>query len=323
MGGRWFHIAVLISWLLSMTWLFVEKVVPTFRGGVRPAFDGYGAESDPSPEPVGWRLKWDDEEIGWAVIRSIRQPDDGVVMRTIVQLENLPLDSRIMHLLGAIGPVFPQSDTVEGDLRLDFSVVTSTELSADGEVQRFESSIHIGRLRDLMRVEGMVDGRRMEVVIYRRWTSAQGDDEPQEFSRHEVNLPANALIGDVFSPQPRLANLHVGQRWTFPIYRPFPLAFQTEIIEAHVEREMNMFYEDQVVPVRQVVFRREAGSGISAAQEPTGCMWVDYDGTVLHQEVRLANVRLRFRRAPGGQFHERARRLDPGWDNLGVEPQER
>ena len=74
-----------------------------------------------------------------------------------------------------------------------------------------------------------------------------------------------------------------------------------------------MSYAGQETRVFQVVYRREAGSGISAAQEPVGRMWVRRDGTVLKQEVRVANLRLTFHRSPAGQFRERAAQLDPGW----------
>lgn len=322
MGGRWFHIAVVISWLLSMSWLFVEKLAPTFRGGVQPVFDAYGTESDPSPEPVGWRLKWDDEEIGWAMIRSARRPDDTVVVRSVVQFEDLPVDRLILQLLGTIGPMVRQSIIGQEDLRLDFSVVTNTEFAADGEVRRFQSSIHSGAVRDLMRVEGTVDGSRMEVVVYGRTSPGHKAEGPREIYRQKVELPSRAMIGDSFSLQSRLANLRVGQRWTFPVYRPFPPGSQPEIIEAHVARNSSMHYEGGNVPVLQVVFRRGAGSGISAAQEPTGCMWVDHDGTVLQQEVRLVNVSLRFRRTPGSSYDEEVQQIDPGWNDVTAEAPE-
>lgn len=315
MGGRWFHIAVLISWLLSMSWLVVEKVAPTFRGGMQPAFDAYGTESDASPEAVGWRLKWDDREIGWAVIRSARRPDDTVVVRSVVHFEDLPVDRLITQLLGTIGPMVRQSISVQEDLRLDFSVVTNTEF-VDGEVQRFRSSIHSGQLRDLLRIEGALRGGQMEVVVYGRTSPSQDAAGPREIYRHHVELPPRAMVGDSFSLQSRLTNLRVGQRWTFPVYRPFPPGSQAEIMEAHVSRRVSMHYEDGNVPVLQVVFRRGAGSGISAAQEPTGCMWVDDEGTVLQQEVRLANVSLRFRRAPGSDYEEELELIDPAWDQL-------
>jgi hypothetical protein len=141
-----------------------------------------------------------------------------------------------------------------------------------------------------------------------------------ELYRKQVDLPPDALVSDAFSPQPRMSDLRLGQRWTFPRYRPFPPGSPTEIIEAEVERETSIYYDEQEIPVWLVIYRREAGSGISADQEPVGRMWVGRDGNVLKQEVRVANLGLIFLRSPAGQFRERAAELDPGWQGPGQGP---
>ncbi len=317
MGGRWFHIAVLIAWLVSMSWLFVEKLLPTFRGGRRPAYDAYLAETEEAPQPVGWRLEWDDADIGWALMQSERGADGTVEVRSLVQFESLPVDRIVTELLGTMGPLIRRSVLGPGDLRLDLTVNTSMGFAADGALHSFETGIHSGSVRNLLRVAGTVADGTLQVVVY-GYLETDDHDTPQltELYRQDVALPADALVSDTFSPQPRLVDLHVGQRWTFPMYRPFPPGRPTEIIEARVERETGLLYAGSSTPVYLVVYRREAGSGISAAQEPTGRMWVRRDGTVLKQEVRVANLHLTFHRSPVGHFRERAAALDPTWDAL-------
>jgi hypothetical protein len=316
MGGRWFHIAVMISWLLAMGWLVTEKVLPTFRNGEGPACDAYIAEQERTAEPACWRLEWDDEEVGWAVIRSVRSENDMVRVRSLVQFESLPVDRLFVKLMGSLGPVVRQAVVGRGDLRLDLTVITTMEFAAGGGLRVFESCIQSGPSQQFMRVEGTVVEGRMFLKVYGPAEDIPGVEHlPREPYQYEIDLPPKALVSDSFSPQPRLANLRVGQRWTAPVYRPFPPGRPAEIIEAYVERQTRIVYAGEETAVLRVVFRREAGSGISADQEPIGRMWVRADGTVLRQELRVANLRLTFQRVPGNPFQGQVLLLDPAWDD--------
>jgi hypothetical protein len=315
MGGRWFHIAVILSWLLSMGWLFIEKLLPTFRNGERPAYDAYLAQAERAPEPACWRLQWEDEQIGWALMRSFRREDDTVQVRSIVQFESLPVDRLFTELMGTLGQVVRRAIGGPGELRLDVAVITTMEFAATGDLRSFQSRIQSDPPQEFMRVEGVVADRRMRLTVFGQTEiRPTGQATLRELYQRDVDLPAKAMVADAFSPQPRLADLRVGQRWTFPVYRPFPPGGAAEIVEACVERQTTLVYAGEKTPVLRVVFRREAGTGISADQEPTGRMWVRADGTVLRQEIRVANLRLTFHRVPGNLFHEKALLRDAAWD---------
>ena len=172
MGGRWFHIAVLVAWLLSMSWLFVDKVLPPFRAGQRPAYDAYLAESEDAAEPAGWRVEWDNQEIGWAVMRSERVADGTVAVRSMVRFEALPVDRIVTELLGSLGPSVRWAVLGQGDLRLDLAVVTRMSFEADGGLRSFESRVHSGSLRNLMRVAGKVTDGQLQLIVYGHSESA-------------------------------------------------------------------------------------------------------------------------------------------------------
>ena len=85
----------------------------------------------------------------------------------------------------------------------------------------------------------------------------------------DIDLPPDALIGDVLSPQTRLPGLRVGQTWTVPIYSPFrPPNSPVEILHATVERKDPIFWHDQIVPALLVVYRGDPGLGLTSNQAP-------------------------------------------------------
>jgi hypothetical protein len=218
--------------------------------------------------------------------------------------------------MGSLGPVVRQAVIGRGDLRLDLTVITTMEFDAGGQLRSFQSRIQSDPSTEFMRVEGTVVERRMRLLVFGPAEDLpDADNVPREPYRYEIDLPPKALVSDSLSPQPRLSNLRMGQRWTTPVYRPFPPGRPAEIIEAYVEHETSIIYADEETPVLRVVFRREAGSGISAAQEPIGRMWVRADGEVLRQEIRVANLHLTFHRVPGNPYQGRISRLDPVWND--------
>jgi hypothetical protein len=230
------------------------------------------------------------------------------------------VDRLVTELLGSLGPVVRHALLGRGELWLDVAVVTTTDFAPDGNLQSFVSRVHTGEIRDLMRVAGTVDDRRLDITVFGMSDTSSGQPATlRELYRKEVVLPPNVMVSNTFSPQPRLADLRVGQRWTFPVYRPFPPGSAAEIMEAQVEADATLDYLGEPTRALLVVYRREAGSGISAAQEPTGRMWVRGDGTVLRQELRVANLQLTFDRTPEIQYRPKALRLDPDWRTSGRE----
>ena len=83
-----------------------------------------------------------------------------------------------------------------------------------------------------------------------------------------------------------------------PVYRPFPPNSPLQIVQAKVERNEVYVWNNQSLRAFQVVYRDDAGSGITLAREPIGKMWVREDGEVLQQDARLANMHFRCIRLP-------------------------
>src|SRR4029079_8639967 len=86
MANRIFVGAVVVLWLRSMSWLMIDKVLPSLHEGEAPLAAGYE-----NGVPVAWRVYWGDRPVGHAA--SIRLP--GVLgttnIRNRVVLEDVPL----------------------------------------------------------------------------------------------------------------------------------------------------------------------------------------------------------------------------------------
>jgi hypothetical protein len=162
-----------------------------------------------------------------------------------------------------------------------------------------------------LKIDGQIreDGK-LEVLA--RFGEAAGGVASQDGAllRQTVDLPKNVLFEDAFTPRGELKNLHVGQSWTIPVYRPFPPNSPVQILAVEVERHEVVFWEGRDVEAMVLTYRSDAGSGLTASREPLATEWVRSDGLVLRQEVSLSGVRLQFERLPSDTEDPRQKMLD-------------
>jgi hypothetical protein len=158
----------------------------------------------------------------------------------------------------------------------------------------------MGGMSEVAQVRGEVRHNQLEVAVLtpvEENGAAEGGNMVERY-RTQMVLPSEAMVSGALSPQSRLAGLYVGQTWNLPVYRPFPPNQSLQQVQAKVESEELFTWQGEAVRAFQVVFRDEAGSGISVGREPIGRMWVRADGTVLEQETKIANLQFRFVRMP-------------------------
>jgi hypothetical protein len=130
----------------------------------------------------------------------------------------------------------------------------------------------------------------------------------------ERYLPPNALMTDELSPQSLMPGLRVGQSWTVPMYSPFRAPSDPiEVLQALVEREDNITWGGQRAKCRVIVYRPDAGSGLSNS-EPRGRVWVRDDGLVLRQEVTVLRSHMQFLRLSDEAAGEIMAELGEDWN---------
>ncbi len=279
MGGRAFNTAVVLVWLAAMSWLVVVKVLPPLQVGEPPSYKAILSNSTEQP-PVCWVIRWNDESVGFAASRVVEQVDNMREIHSRVFFSQLPLNEMAPGWLGAI--VRPLLFRLGS---LDMDAQSRLEIDPLDHLVGFESKVRLANIPDAIRMHGTMEGSQLKLSI-----------QSGDFSYHtEKYLPPDALVGDELSPQANLPGLRKGQTWTMPIYSPFrPMDSPMDILQATVERDDSILWNNEACEVLLVVYRSEAGSGAISGQESRGRLWVRHDGLVLKQEVNVFNSRLQF-----------------------------
>jgi hypothetical protein len=294
MASRLYHSLVVLFWLASMTWLLVEKVAPPLLGGRPP--DYRSVLEEPEAKPDYWRITWNGRRIGSVVSQIVDRQDGRREMRSVVRFEDLPLESMLSELLGAFASFAKPMLGSTQNYQLEAILATRLAFDEERRLGAFSTVLDLAETPSFLTVTGDVtDDRKLSVVV-RFADSWGGTGEGKQEFRQQLDLPANALVGDTFTPKVKLEDLQVGQSWTIPVYRAFPPNSPVQIVEAKVERHDIILWEGNDVETMLVVYRPEAGSGLRAATQATAREWVRRDGLVLRQELALSGLILRFER---------------------------
>lgn len=299
MTSRWFNAGVLVFWLVAMSWLLTQKVLPPLLTGDPPDYDAAlpvgKLEAEPSPV-VCWHIEWDGRVIGTAASRAV-PTQDGAELRSVVRFSRLPVRNMLGQLMGVMAKLL--DSTLGGDeFTPNLAVATRMQFNAQRRLTGFETIVELPELPQFLQIKGDVTSSgKLKLLATARYPTGMAGSPPAEVNyRHELELPPDALVGDSLSPRAQLKNLHVGQQWTIPNYRPFPPNSPVQILLARVEKSEFIEHGGELVEVFVVVYHDEAGSGLGSTRAPIGRTWVEPGGDVLRQEVMLSNLRLRFER---------------------------
>jgi hypothetical protein len=309
MHSRWYSVTVVFLWLAAMTWLVVYKVLPPLLVGEQPSFPEM-LEAQQRELPVAWRLSLNGRKLGWAISATSQLPDGSTQIRSRVHFDHLPVEQFMRGWLirQAFRVVEPPAIEVEMDTR---SILV---FDADDRLSGFESEVWLGSARNVIRVEGTVEGNNLLLSIH----SADLPDPP---TLPPVRIPPHSMVGDALSPQTRMPGLRVGQSWTTQSYNPLRPDNPWEVVQAEVESVEPIVWGNQTEEARLVVFRRDSGFGLLGRQPaPRGRLWVRSDGMVLRQEVVLLDSTLVFDRYPSIEEAGLAGKLDEEWrESVGSE----
>ena len=298
MGNHPFNVIVILFWFATMGWLVVAKIVPPMRVGEPPNYSSI-IEQAHDHRPVCWSVRLHDRTVGWGAGKIERRNDGITSLESRIYLGDFSWDEMIpAWLAGVLKPVF--DDLGQPDLykksRLDLDPL--------GRLVGFESSVRIAGLIDAIKVQGQIEGTSMKLSI-------QSGEFRDKIERY---LPPNALMTDELSPQSLMPGLRVGQKWTVPMYSPFRAPSDPiEILQAAVEREDYITWGGRRVRSRVIVYRPDAGSGLTN-NEPRGRVWVGDDGLVLRQEVTILRSHLQFVRLSDDEASELVAALGEDWN---------
>jgi hypothetical protein len=281
MNSRWYNATVVVLWLVTMSWLVTEKVLPPLRDGEPPSYRQVIEAQNRDP-PAGWNVLWKGKPLGWALTDTKLQPTTGLTeVHGRVHFNTFPI--------GTMTPIWLQPFLVLAKRPIDqLSLDAKSAILIDtfGRLLRFDSAVRLAPLIDEITMRGTVEGGQLQLLI------RSGN---QSFS-HEISLPPKALLADALSPQTRLPGLHVGQTWNVPVFNSlWPTKSPIELISARVESTETILWNGEPEQTWLVVYRYDSGTDGGANQKNVqGKLWVRGDGLVLRQEVMLLDSSIVF-----------------------------
>jgi len=308
MPVRLSHTIVVCFWLATMGWLAVVKILPGLRRGERPDYYSTLDREAPIRPPDCWRIVWRDRTIGFAATDVDRRPDGQAVMRSVVQFDELPVQSMANELFGVLAVMLKPMFQGTGDLQIELLIASQMQFDSEQRFSGFTTRVNAAQQADFLVLSGNTDAQGTLTFEARMHDGGQGSGT--QILKREVDLPAGALVSDALAPRPELKNLSVGQSWTVPVYRPFPPGSPPQIIQATVIRLEPIFWESNEVETMLVEYQSVAGSNINIASDPIGREWVLLDGTVVRQQVIFSGLKFQFDRLPEDNPDVRIELLD-------------
>lgn len=299
MGNRIFVAIVILLWLITMSWLFVAKILPPLDQGLPPTYRGLRAGTE-----ACWKIHWNDEHVGWAVNRV----EDGSGGTKEIHSRVLLREMRLSDL----APSFLASLVKNvGDVSLDAK--SRIELDPLGNLSGFETTLNVNDV-PAIRMRGRVEGSELRLFI-----------RAGELTREEHRyFPQDARLGSELAPDGRLPGMYVGRRWKMQVFSPFPSpADPVELIEGEVVAEEMIQYGRGTETVRRIEFRRLSSAGIASGNEVRATLWVKEDGTVVRQDVNVLSAKVRFERVEGPAAQRRVERMLSPWRNRFRPPAEK
>ena len=280
MGSRWLNATIVLFWMSTMTWLFWEKVLPSLLQGEPPSYEAMLPAADgPTTVQVDWKVFWNEQQVGVAIGRIHRGHDGIVEVDHHVRLQRLPLPKAL--------PFIKSHQAEEKYISMD--VDSKMTFDKQHRLLSFNSTIGAGNRKDLIEVTGVVVQGDLLKIDFR----AGGG----RIASTEKRLPEGALVEGQLSPLGAIRGLHVGQKWTVPVFTYFNFNEPMEMLHAEVERREHIVWNGVQVNTHLVVYRTDPAIGLGQGGEIRKKLWVREDGAVLQQSIKLLDHWLEFVRA--------------------------
>jgi len=271
MANRVFVFAVIVLWLGSMSWLVVDRILPSFYDGQPPVAEGFE-----TAKAVAWRVEWAGLPVGWAASVRLAGVAGTTDLHNRIVLKDIPLmDLAPTWMRAAVGQLG----------NMTFDARTRIEFDSLGNFSSFESRISVNDMPSVLKMSGRVEDSDLELNVQ------SGD---LSYST-PVHLPNRTALNEVLFPDAQLSRMYVGRCWQEEIYSPFRSPNDpVELVRAEVVSQELIEYQGEIRQVLRVEFRGMAGVGVPQNAQLQAVAWVNPTGTVLQRDVLLGSSRLRF-----------------------------
>ncbi|MCA9232600.1 MAG: hypothetical protein KDA57_18265 [Planctomycetales bacterium] len=273
MANRVFVAAIVMLWLSSMTWLFIERIFPSFLPGQPPLEETYKQN-----EVVAWSVQWGGDSLGYAASVCTEGVEGTTELHNRIFLENAPLmdlaPAWMRHVVGEIGKV-------------SFDAVTRIEFDSLDNFSAFDTRINLNEMPSVLVMSGRMNDSYLDLKIR---TGGIPYSTP-------VYLPDKKALSEALFPEAKLPQMYVGRVWREEVFSPFHSPSEpVEIIQAEVVSEETMEHQGKIRRVMRVEYRGMVGSGVPKNARIQAVSWVEPDGMVLRHDFFVGRSVMRFER---------------------------
>ena len=288
MLNRVFIYATVVLWLGSMSWLVVDKILPSFYESDLPVAAGLTPDL-----PVAWEVEWSGLRVGNAVSLMREGVQGTTEVHNYIVLENVPMLE--------LAPAWMQSAMRElGDLK--FSAKTRLEFDSLDNFTAFESSVAVNDVTGIVQITGRMKESKLHLKIQ------SGDYHYSD----EIHIPDQAALNESLFPDAKLPYMYVGRHWQEEVYNPFANPSEPiDRVDAVVTTAEFLEHDGERKRVLRVDYHSSSSAGVSDRARLRAKTWVQPDGLVLRQVVYLSNAKLRFTRLAGDEVDDVANEFFP------------
>jgi len=281
MANRIFVASIVILWLGSMTWLVVERILPSFVSGQPPVIETYQTN-----EVVAWSVYWGDTHVGYAASVRMEGVDGTIELHNRILLDDVPLIDLaplwMRHMAGDIGKV-----SIDATTRMEFDSLKN--------FSAFESRISLNEMPSVLSVSGRVNDSNLDLNIRSNSVSYP----------ISIYMPGRRALNEALFPDARLPLLYEGRVWTEEVYSPFNAPNDPiEIIQVEAVSNEMMEIQGEIRRVMRVEYHRRVGPGVNKDAQLQAIAWVKQNGTVLRHDVFIGESELRFERLTNNKAAE-------------------
>jgi len=273
MANRIFIASIVALWLGSMTWLVVERILPSFVSGQPPVLENYQTN-----EVVAWSVHWSGERVGYAASVRMEGVAGTTELHNRILLDDVPLIDLaplwMRHVAGDIG-------------NISFDATTRMEFDSLENFSAFESRISLNEMPAVLNVSGRVDDSNLELNI-------RSNNISYPIS---IYMPDRRALNEALFPDARLPLLYEGRVWSEEVFSPLHAPNDPiEIVQVEAVSTEMMEIQGEIRRVMRVEYRGRVGPGVNKNAQLQAISWVKRNGTVLRHDVFIGGSELRFER---------------------------
>ncbi len=273
MGGKLYTSGIILVWLIVMSWLVSERILPSFFRGEPPR-----SRVSHQTNPVAWHIQADNKPCGIAVVQAVKSQYDVMTVHSLVSLDRIPWPKSAPIWMSA----FKSSiDSLSIDIRTRIGF-DSFERLAD-----FETKFLVDDNTHPVVLRGQINGGMLKLKV--RAASIT--------KTFEHAWSHDGIIASEMMPETKMLGVYPGRTWQKEVFSPIASPHRPiELLQVVVAPTERFEFNGKIRRVNPVEYRSGDRVGTSNLERLKARVLVAENGEVLQQQIFFMGSSLTFTR---------------------------